>query len=197
MFLRILYFISVVFFAIAITVSPPAGISVALAQDSGLCSPATTSDTDNNNLPDCLDACVVELLPDTGISSVGCPDAFKLEAGIGFETEKHQLWYRRFWTGRCIGLNTLVPDFCQNGGFYWAGAMTQALERVDPAKRNGLVTQMWELGELIGQEWARNKGLRAINTAMLRRWAESMRSGEDVIATMQLIGREARDAIRR
>ena len=83
------------------------------------------------------------------------------------------------------------------GGFYWADAMAQVLERVDPAERDGLVTQMWELGELIGQEWARNKDRRAINTTMLRRWGESMRRGEDVIATMQLIGREARDAIRR
>lgn len=181
--------------ALALVVVPLGGNPAAVAQDTDICSPQTTEDKNKNNLPDCLDACVVALLPDRKTLAMLCPDAFKIEADVGFESDKHRLWYGRFWTGQCVGLQTFIPDFCQDRGFHWANAMSQVLERVAPAKRNGLITEMWELGELIGREWSRNKDLRAIDLNMLRRWGDAMRYGEDVVATIEQISREAHAAL--
>jgi hypothetical protein len=75
--------------------------------------------------------------------------------------EDYLLWVRRFYDG-----------FSTAPG--WLELSAQAEERVDPAMLESLRPQLDKLGLRIGREWAKNNGVRRINSRMVVAWHGAM-----------------------
>jgi hypothetical protein len=99
--------------------------------------------------------------------------AGKLPAFAPFDDRAHELWYKRFWTGQCSsGLG-----FCSSGSPNWNEAMVKLRAQTAPARVDELNTKMCRLGHVVGAEWARDNGIRKIDTRAVSGFYETLRSG--------------------
>ncbi|MEN5147398.1 hypothetical protein [Brevundimonas diminuta] len=82
-----------------------------------------------------------------------------------FDDASHRNWYARFWTGRCSGVL-----FCQPGSPNWREVIDRAAAEGDAAT----LTATCRLGRRLGHEWARDNGVRRIDTNDLRRYHQTL-----------------------
>lgn len=83
-----------------------------------------------------------------------------------FDDRTHLLWYNRFWTGVCVsGL-----AWCQSGNPNWISAMAKLVAEVPAGERAAFQTRLCTVGHMIGHEWARDNGIRKIDTSAVSRF---------------------------
>jgi hypothetical protein len=125
-----------------------------------------------------------------------CPDLLPRVSpyqGLTFEHEKHLEWYERFWTGQCDGLSLF--DGCWSGE-HWSGKMCSLLSRAGTDARSPRYQALWELGRLIGHEWARDNDIRRIDTKNLEAWYNKLEDPTDLDAELKAIRIEAEAKLR-
>ena len=84
---------------------------------------------------------------------------------LTFSHDKHRLWYRRFWNGKCEGLSTsILGDACSENEPGWNQVVTTILRQGPSERAAGLLAKVCRLGELIGYEWAKDNNVRCMHT---------------------------------
>jgi hypothetical protein len=120
--------------------------------------------------------------------AIGAPCASAVGASTTFDDETHRRWYKRFWTGDCSGL-----WFCQSGAPNWNAGAKDFIARAEADKRAALTQRFCEVGHLIGREWARDNGVRKIDTNELSGFYDMLSSGEgDIDARLNRVEASAR-----
>ena len=103
-----------------------------------------------------------------------------------FDDETHALWYRRFWTGDCSSLS-----FCARGTPNWNTAVTEMLQKTPVAQRAAVQGKACRVGRLIGFEWARDNGIRKIDTSELMQFIGELERSNSVSATLDDVEQQA------
>jgi hypothetical protein len=75
--------------------------------------------------------------------------------------DDYLLWVRRFYQGY-----NLVPG--------WLSMSAQVNERLTPRERAAVARSLRELGSRIGAEWAKDNGVRLVNTRMVAVWRDAL-----------------------
>ncbi len=107
-----------------------------------------------------------------------------------FDDETHALWYKRFWTGDCSSLS-----FCSSGTPYWNAAIAQMLPKAPAAQRASVRVKACRVGRLVGFEWAKDNGVRKIDTGDLSQFINDLEQSNNVSATLDQIEAQARRAL--
>lgn len=87
----------------------------------------------------------------------------------------HQLWYTRFWTGKCAGL-----FFCSPGEPSWNAGIANLVRKHGLKERADLVERLCALGRRMGFEWAKDNSIRTIHTADLEVWIAELDAVSDI-----------------
>lgn len=89
-------------------------------------------------------------------------------------TKEEQEHFRKFYNG----------TFLLKG---WKARMEEILGHVESADRDTVRDRLEQLGERIGREWVRDNSVRRIDTSMLQKWGDRLKSsrkkGSDSLIT--------------
>ena len=107
-----------------------------------------------------------------------------------FDDQTHRLWYRRFWNGSCAGLS-----FCTDGSPNWNDAVGDVLRQTPVASRRVALKRACQLGRLIGYEWARDNGVRKIDTGDLQDYMRELSTSADSAEALDNVERSARSKL--
>lgn len=99
-----------------------------------------------------------------------------------FDDVQHGQWYQRFWTGACGNLL-----FCSAGSPYWNEVVSTLRGRAAPARAAQVTRRACILGQRIGLEWARDNGVRRINSNDLVNYVATVQQGGDVEARLSSV----------
>lgn len=106
---------------------------------------------------------------------------------LAFSHDKHRLWYRRYWNGKCEGLSmSILGDACSENEPGWNAVVTTIVRQGPPERAADLLARVCKLGELIGYEWAKDNNVRCIHTL-----------GSNSLSSLQSILKEQGDVFRR
>ncbi|WP_165186125.1 hypothetical protein [Caulobacter soli] len=108
-------------------------------------------------------------------------------AALRFDTQLHQRWYRRFWTGDCDHL-----PFCFPGSPNWNDIVGKLLVRGGPTEQAALLPKACRLGQMIGLEWARDKKVRHIDTGDLHVFKSQLEASGDALRGVDQVEASAR-----
>jgi hypothetical protein len=108
-------------------------------------------------------------------------------AGVRFDTPEHSRWYKRFWTGDCDHL-----AFCIPGSPNWNDVVDKLLVRGGPTERPTLLPKACRLGQMIGLEWSRDRSVRRISTADLRKLDAMLEASGDALRGVERVEAAAR-----
>lgn len=110
-----------------------------------------------------------------------CRDAIA-SLKINFDTDEHQRWYKRFWTGECEKLS-----FCVPGSPNWNDVVGKLLTRGGPGERAALLPKACRLGRVIGLEWSRERNVRKIDTGDLREFNKILEKSGDALRGVEQV----------
>jgi len=120
-----------------------------------------------------------------------CQPVVQPTDALKFETDRHALWYRRFWTGSCAdGLPLCFP-----GTPNWNEIVSRLVARGDPQYRAVLLPKACRLGQLIGLEWARDKRIQRIRTADLKVFNAMLEAAGDPLTGLERVEGKAQAMI--
>jgi len=152
-----------------------------------------STDGEGDEARDGYGASNARLFGSAGIDTSGFPSQFDPNAGLVFDHQKHRAWYRRFWTGSCVGLGFL--DFCKKDEGGWPVIIEDTIAKLPTHDRRRAQAEMWGIGRLIGFEWAKDNNIREIHTPDLQRWNTLLGETSDAWGALRLICAEARNAL--
>jgi hypothetical protein len=101
---------------------------------------------------------------------------------LRFDSPEHVRWYKRFWTGDCDHL-----PFCIPGSPNWNDIVGKLMVRGGPAEQAALLPKACRLGQLIGQEWSRDKKVRRIDTGDLRTFKGTLEKSGDALRGVEQV----------
>ena len=116
-----------------------------------------------------------------------CRPLVKPTAALRFDTDPHQRWYKRFWTGTCDRL-----PHCISGSPNWNDIVGKLLAKSDPVEQPALLPKACRLGQLIGLEWAKAKDVQKISTKDLRRFNATLDAAGDPLKGVEAVEAKAR-----
>lgn len=105
-----------------------------------------------------------------------------------FDDADHRNWYARFWTGRCSGVL-----LCRSGSPNWREVVDRAAAEGDAAT----LTSACRLGRQLGHEWARDNGVRRIDTGDLRRYHQLLNGSTSFRVGLADVARQVDDRLTR
>lgn len=111
---------------------------------------------------------------------------------LSFDDQTHRRWYNRFWTGHCAGLLG-----CLAGNPNWNALVTRLGDQSAPAQRAAVQAKACQVGHLVGYEWARDNGVRRIDTNAVRAFLRTLQNEGDPMAALETIERRAREMLSR
>lgn len=115
-----------------------------------------------------------------------CLAVVKPTASIRFDTDEHLRWYKRFWTGACDHLT-----FCFPGDPNWNGVVGKLLAKGGPSEQAALLPKACRLGQLIGLEWAKDKGDQKITTKDLKTFNAMLEAAGDPLKGVEAVDAKA------
>ncbi len=116
-----------------------------------------------------------------------CRTVVKPTDAVRFDTDEHLRWYKRFWTGTCDDL-----PFCFSGSPNWNDIVGKLLAKGGPAEQPVLLPKACRLGQLIGLEWAKDKGVQKISTKDLKRFNAMLDAAGDPLKGVEAVEAKAR-----
>ena len=116
-----------------------------------------------------------------------CRAVVKPTDAIRFDTDEHQRWYKRFWTGACDHL-----AFCFPGSPNWNDIVGKLLVKGGPSEQPALLPKVCRLGQLIGLEWAKDKGVQKITTKDLKQFSAMLDAAGDPLKGVEAVEARAR-----
>ena len=116
-----------------------------------------------------------------------CRAVVKPTDGLRFDTDEHLRWYKRFWTGACDHLPLCFP-----GSPNWNDIVGKLLVKGGPAEQPALLPKACRLGQLIGLEWAKDKGVQKISTKDLRQFNQILEAAGDPLKGVEAVEAKAR-----
>jgi hypothetical protein len=111
---------------------------------------------------------------------------------IRFDTDEHLRWYKRFWTGTCDQL-----PFCFSGSPNWNDIVGKLLAKGGAAEQPALLPKACGLGQLIGLEWAKDKGVQRISTKDLKVFNRMLEAAGDPLKGVEAVDARARAMVAR
>jgi hypothetical protein len=142
-------------------------------------------DSDGDGVVDEHDLCSGTIAGTSCVDSTGCPTEIDPFADMEFDDNLHRAWYRRFWTGDCRDVKD--ESFwegvkCKGGKRgstnpreqYWYDTVDRCLQKLAPAERGPVRFRLWELGRLVGHEWARTNDIRKIDSKDIKDWGKTL-----------------------
>jgi len=120
-----------------------------------------------------------------------CQPVVQPTDALKFETDRHALWYRRFWTGSCADDLPL----CFPGTPNWNEIVSRLVARGGPQDRSVLLPKACRLGQLIGLEWARDKRIQRIRTADLKVFNTMLEAAGDPLTGLERVEGKAQAMI--
>ena len=118
---------------------------------------------------------------------VDCRAMVKPTDAIRFDTDEHLRWYKRFWTGTCDHLT-----FCFPGSPNWNDIVGKLLVKGGPTEQPALLPKACRLGQLIGLEWAKDKGVQKISTKDLKEFNATLEAAGDPLKGVEAVEVKAR-----
>lgn len=106
---------------------------------------------------------------------------------IRFDTDEHERWYKRFWTGTCDHL-----PFCFSGSPNWNDIVGKLLAKGGAAEQPVLLPKACRLGQLIGLEWAKDKNIQKISTKDLKVFNAMLEAAGDPLKGVEAVESKAR-----
>jgi hypothetical protein len=106
---------------------------------------------------------------------------------VSFDDRTHLLWYNRFWTGDCAGLFG-----CLRGEPNWDSWINILLAQTSADRRPALLERACRIGHMIGLEWAKDNGIRKIDTRAVRGFGEALKAAGDPFAKLAAVDARAR-----
>ena len=142
-------------------------------------------DSDGDGVADELDLCPRTLSGTGCVDSTGCPTEIDPFADLEFDDNLHRAWYRRFWTGDCKDVKDesfWEGILCKGGKRgstrpreqFWYDTVDRCLQKLAPAERGPIRFRLWELGRLVGHEWARANNVRKIDSNDIKDWGKTL-----------------------
>ncbi|PHY12399.1 hypothetical protein CSW58_12890 [Caulobacter sp. B11] len=119
-----------------------------------------------------------------------CRTVVKATETLRFESDAHERWYRRFWTGACDRL-----PMCMPGSPNWNSIVDTLVAKVGPADRSTLLPKACRLGQQIGLEWGREKRVQKISTKDLRAFKATLDSSGDALKGVEQVEARVRALI--
>ena len=116
-----------------------------------------------------------------------CRAMIKPTDAVRFDTDEHLRWYKRFWTGTCDHL-----PFCFSGSPNWNDIVGKLLVKGGASEQPTLLPQACRLGQLIGLEWAKDKGVQKISTKDLRQFNAMLEAAGDPLKGVEAVETRAR-----
>ena len=116
-----------------------------------------------------------------------CRTVVKPTDALRFDTDEHLRWYKRFWTGGCDHLALCFP-----GSPNWNDIVGKLLVKGGPAEQPVLLPKACRLGQLIGLEWAKDKGAQKISTKDLRTFNGMLEAAGDPLKGVEAVEAKAR-----
>ena len=116
-----------------------------------------------------------------------CRPLIKPTDDIRFDTDQHLRWYKRFWTGTCDHL-----PFCFSGSPNWNDIVGKLLTKGGPGEQPALLPKACRLGQLIGLEWAKDKGVQRISTKDLKVFNATLEAAGDPLKGVEAVDAKAR-----
>ena len=116
-----------------------------------------------------------------------CRALVKPTDAIRFDTDEHQRWYKRFWTGTCDHLS-----FCFPGSPNWNDIVGNLLIKGGPTEQPALLPKACRLGQLIGLEWAKDKDVQKISTKDLKVFNGMLEAAGDPLKGVEAVDAKAR-----
>jgi hypothetical protein len=116
-----------------------------------------------------------------------CRAVVKPTDALRFDTDEHLRWYKRFWTGNCDHLS-----FCFPGSPNWNDIVTKLLAKGGAAEQPALLPKACRLGQMIGLEWAKDKGVQKISTKDLRAFNVILERAGDPLKGVEAVDAQAR-----
>jgi hypothetical protein len=116
-----------------------------------------------------------------------CQALVKPTATLRFDTDEHLRWYKRFWTGGCDHL-----AFCFPGSPNWNDIVGKLLVKGGPTEQPALLPKACRLGQLIGLEWAKDKGVQKITTKDLKGFNAMLEAAGDPLKGVEAVDARAR-----
>jgi hypothetical protein len=116
-----------------------------------------------------------------------CRATVKPTDAIRFDTDEHLRWYKRFWTGTCDHL-----AFCFSGSPNWNDIVGKLLIKGGPSEQPALLPKACRLGQLIGLEWAKDKGVQKISTKDLKQFNAMLEAAGDPLKGVEAVEARAR-----
>lgn len=111
---------------------------------------------------------------------------------LRFDTDLHQRWYKRFWTGTCDRL-----PHCISGSPNWNDIVGKLVVLGGPSEQATLLPKACRLGQTIGLEWSRDKKVRRIDTADLRAFKGQLEKSGDALRGVEQVEASARAKLAR
>jgi hypothetical protein len=161
-------------------------------------------DSDSDGVLDERDRCHSIIPGISGVDSTGCPTEIDPFADLEFDDKMHRAWYKRFWTGDCRDVKR--AGFweglkCRGGERgstdprkqFWYDTVDQCVQKVATEDQGSLRLTLWELGRLVGHEWARDNDIRKIDSDDIKQWGETLLNakGQDLHDVIEGINGEA------
>jgi hypothetical protein len=142
-------------------------------------------DSDGDGVADEHDLCPGTIAGTSFVDSTGCPTEIDPFADLEFDDKLHRAWYRRFWTGDCKDVKdeSFWEGFKCKGGKrgstspreqFWYDTVDRCLQKLAPAERGPTRFRLWELGRLVGHEWARANNIRKIDSNDMKDWGKTL-----------------------
>jgi len=116
-----------------------------------------------------------------------CRAMIKPTDAVRFDTDEHLRWYKRFWTGTCDHL-----PFCFSGSPNWNDIVGKLLVKGGASEQPALLPKACRLGQLIGLEWAKDKGVQKISTKDLRQFNAMLEAAGDPLKGVEAVEARAR-----
>ena len=116
-----------------------------------------------------------------------CRTVVKSTDALRFDTDEHLRWYKRFWTGTCDHLS-----FCFAGSPNWNDIVGKLLVKGGSNEQPTLLPKACRLGQLIGLEWAKDKGVQKISTKDLKRFNAMLEAAGDPLKGVEAVEAKAR-----
>lgn len=119
-----------------------------------------------------------------------CRALIKPTDAIRFDTDQHQRWYKRFWTGSCDRL-----PLCFAGSPNWNDIVGKLLAKGGPGEQPTLLPKACRLGQLVGLEWAKSKQVQKISTRDLKGFKDMLETASDPLKGVEAVDAQARALI--
>ena len=116
-----------------------------------------------------------------------CRAVVKPTDSLRFDTDEHLRWYKRFWTGACDHLPLCFP-----GSPNWNDIVGKLLIKGGPAEQPALLPKACRLGQLIGLEWAKDRGVQKITTKDLKGFNAMLEAAGDPLKGVEAVEAKAR-----